>query len=93
MRESEEFHLFSKFAVVTFLRLFKHLQVLVKQRLLREGDTIDTSHHVTGLITSPVCAGDGCEFYSLDYGSILEVWSTAKVGEITVGIKGYLTIL
>ena len=44
LREHEEFHLLSNFAMVAFLCLLKHKEVFVEHLLLRERDAIETLH-------------------------------------------------
>ena len=93
LREHEEFHLLTNLTVVTLLSLFENYQVLVEHLLLREADTVDTGHLLALGITAPESTCHTCNLHSLDKASVHQVRTTAKIGEIALGICGDSTIL
>ena len=93
LREHEEFHLLTDLTVVTLLSFFENYQVLIEHLLLREADTVDTGHLLALGITAPECTSHTCNLHSLDKTSVHQVRTTAKIGEIALGICGDGTIL
>ena len=93
LREHEEFHLLTDLTVVALLSLLENHQVLIEHLLLREADTIDTGHLLALGITAPESTSHTCNLHSLDKTSVQQVRTTAKVGEIALGICGDGTIL
>ncbi len=85
-RKRKKFHLFTKFAVVAFLRLLKHYQIFIQHLFLRESDTIDTHQLVAFFVATPVCACKGHHLGSLDYPRRRDVRPTAKVGKRSLRI-------
>ena len=79
--------------MVTFLGFFKQREVLIEQRFLRERDTIDTRHHRTFLIATPVGSGAREHFDRLNGFGTQEVRTTAEVGEGTLRISGNMSVL
>ena len=61
----EQSQLFSKFPVITLLRLFDHGQILFKLCFLRECSSVDSLEHLVVLIASPVCSGQTCQLKRL----------------------------
>ena len=93
LREHEEFHLLTDLTVVALLSLLENNQVLIEHLLLREADTVDTGHLLALGITAPESTSHTCNLHSLDKTSVQQVRTTAKVGEIALGICGDGTIL
>ena len=93
LREHEEFHLLTDLTVVALLSLFENYQVLIEHLLLREADTVDTGHLLALGITAPESTCHTCNLHCLDKASVHQVRTTAKVGEIALGICGDGTIL
>ena len=93
LREHEEFHLLTDLTVVALLSLLENNQVLIEHLLLREADTVDTGHLLALGITAPESTSHTCNLHSLDKASVHQVRTTAKVGEIALGICGDGTIL
>ena len=85
--ESKELHFLAYLAMVTLLGLLKHSEVLVQHRLLRKTDTVDAGEHVTLLIASPVGSCYGKQLDGFYYGSVLQMRTTAQVGEISILIE------
>src|SRR5574344_122076 len=88
LRKHKELHLFTDFAVVTFFCFFEHHQIFIKHFLLRERDTIDTSHLLTFGITAPESTGNACQFDSFDESGVHQMRSLAEVGKRTLSIGG-----
>ena len=93
LREHEEFHLLTDLTVVTLLSLFENYQVLIEHLLLREADTVDTGHLLALGITAPESTCHTCNLHCLDKTSVHQMRTTAKIGEIALGICGDGTIL
>ena len=93
LREHEEFHLLTDLTVVALLSLLENHQVLIEHLLLREADTVDTGHLLALGITAPESTSHTCNLHSLDKTSVQQVRTTAKVGEIALGICGDGAIL
>ena len=93
LREHEEFHLLTNLTVVALLSLFENNEILIEHLLLRETDTVDTGHLLALGITAPECTSHTCNLHCLDKTSVHQVRTTAKVGEIALGICGDGTIL
>ena len=93
LREHEEFHLLTDLTVVTLLSLLENYQVLIEHLLLREADTVDTGHLLALGITAPESTCHTCNLHCLDKASVHQVRTTAKIGEIALGICGDGTIL
>ena len=70
----------------------EHFKVLGQFFFLGESHSINTSELLAVFITSPISTGHVHQFYSLDRTRIWDMWSPAEVGEIPLGIKGYLAI-
>ena len=66
IREHKEFQFFSDFTVVSFLRFFEQGEVFIQHRFLGEGDTIDTGHHRSFFITTPISGRAREHFHCLD---------------------------
>ena len=93
VREHEEFHLLTDLAVVALLSLLKHEEILVKHRLLRERDTVDTCHLVALCIATPERTGYARNLHSLDSTSVHQVRTTAEVGEVALCVCRNCAIL
>ena len=93
LREHEEFHLLTDLTVVALLSLLENHEVLIEHLLLREADTVDTGHLLALGITAPECTSHTCNLHCLDQTSVHQVRTTAKVGEVALGICGDGTIL
>ena len=70
--------------MVALLGLFEYYQIFVEHRLLRESDTVDTGQLLTFFVAPPICSGDGCKLYGLDYVGVHKMRSAAKIGEGSV---------
>ncbi len=92
LRESEKLHLFAELAVVTFLGLFEKGEIFVEHGFLGEGNAINAHELVALFITAPECAGERCDFGSLDGSCRGDVRAAAKIGEITLCIGGDMTV-
>ncbi len=79
LREHKELHLLTNLAVVALLSLLKHSEIFVEHLLLREGDTIDTSHLLALCIATPESSGNACNLDSLDSASAHEVRTFTEV--------------
>ena len=79
--------------MVALLSLLENHQVLIEHLLLREADTVDTGHLLALGITAPECTSHTCNLHSLDQTCVQQVRTTAKVGEIALGICGDGAIL
>ena len=93
LREHEEFHLLTNLTVITLLSLFENNEIFIKHLFLREADTIDTGHLLTLSITAPESTSHTCNLHSLDQTGVHQVRTTAKVGEVALGICGDRAIL
>ncbi len=92
-REREQFHFLAELAVVAFLRLLQKCQILVEHRLLGEGYAIDTYQLGTFFIATPVSSCQRHHLHGLDRRGGREMRATAKVGELPLGIGGYVSVL
>lgn len=87
MREAEKLQLLAQLAVVAFLGLLHHRQILVEHRLLGEGDAVNAGEHLVLLVAAPVGSGDRGELDGLDQPRVGQVRSPAEVGECAVGVE------
>ena len=92
-RETKQLELLAQFAVVAFLGLLQHRQVLVEHRLFREGDAVDTGQHLVVLVAAPIGAGDRGQLDRLDEARVRQVRPAAQVGKITVRVEADRTVL
>ena len=70
-----------------------HYEILVEHLLLRERDAVDTGHLLALSIATPEGTCYACNLHCLDKASVHQVRTTAKVGEIALGICGDGAIL
>ena len=85
--EEEEFHFLTNLAVVALLGFLEFFEIFVEQFLFRERDAIDTCHHRTFLVATPVGSSHREHLHGLDGSRRCEVGTAAKVGEITLCIS------
>ena len=91
--EHEQLQVFSYAAMVTFLRFFEQRQIFIEHRAFREGNTVDTRHHRTFLVATPVCRSTRKHLDSLDIACTHQVRAFTKVGKVALGISGNRAIL
>ena len=79
--EHEEFHLLANLAVVALLSLLQHHEILVQHLLLRERDTVDTSHLLAVSVAAPESTRHARYLDGLDSTCRCEVRTAAEVGK------------
>ena len=87
VREHEQVHLLTDFTVIALLGFFQQNKILIQHLLLRKGDTIDTGHHLTVFLSTPISTGNGSQLNSLDRSCGHQVRATAQVGKCTLRIS------
>ena len=90
--EHKQIHLLADLAVVAFLRLLQHHQVLIQHLLLREGDTIKTNQLLTLLVATPVSTCYAQDLHRLQVRGVGQVRATTQIGERTLRIGSDRTI-
>ena len=79
--------------MVAFLSLFQQYQIFVQHRFLRERDTVNTCHHRSFLVAAPVSCCTTQHLHGLDRLGAQEVRTLTQIGEVTLCISGYMTVL
>ena len=79
--------------MVAFFGLFQKSQIFVKHLLLGERDSIDTHKLVAFFVTAPVSPGKRHHFHCFYRSGGRDMRAAAKVGEITLGIGRYMSVL
>src|SRR5574344_353361 len=92
LREHEEFHFLANLSVVTLLGFFKSHEIFVKHLFLWKRNAVDTGHHRTLLVSTPVGCRQGEKFESLDGGSGCEVRPFAEVDVVALGVGRDITV-
>ncbi len=92
-RECKQLHLFAYLAMVAFLGLFEHHEILIEHLFLGEGDAIDANKLVAFFVATPVCTCKRKDFHSLDWCSSRKVRTTTQVGERALCICGDVAVL
>ncbi|MPM96977.1 hypothetical protein SDC9_144147 [bioreactor metagenome] len=87
LAEHENFEFFAQFAVIAFLGFFEFHQVFIQFLLFRKSNAVDTCHHRTFLITTPIRTCNGEEFHGFDLRSIGQMRPATKVGECTALVE------
>ena len=93
LREHEQLHFLSNLPMVAFLGLFQHYQIFVKHLFLRERDAVKTLHLLSCGVATPESTGHAGEFDSLYKPGVEQMGAFAQVGECTLGICSYRTVL
>ena len=92
IREHEQIHFLTDFAMVTFLGFFQNNQIFIQHLFLRESNTVDTRHHLAVFMSTPVSTGYRHQFDSLNRRSSHQVRATAQIRKSTLRISSNVTI-
>ena len=93
IREHEQIHFPTDFAMVTFFGFFQNNQIFIQHLFLRESNTVNTRHHLAVFMSTPVSTGYRHQFDSLNRCSSHQVRATAQIRKSTLRISSNVTIL
>ncbi len=79
--------------MVALLGLLQKHEILVEHLLLGECYAVDAHKLVALFVAAPVSTGKRGYLHCLDGGGVGEVRTAAQVGERTLGVGGYVTVL
>ena len=79
--------------MVTLFGFFQHGDVFIQLFLARKTYSINAGQLFVFFIAFPVSACDIGQFNGLDQPGVRQMWPSAEIGEVTLGIKGNFAIL
>ena len=79
--------------MVAFLCLFEQSKILVEHRFLWERDTIYTRHHRSRSIATPISGCTRQHFHGFDRSGGRDMRTLTQVGEVALGVGGYMSVL
>ena len=92
IREHKQFHFTTNFTMVTTLGLLHQLDIFIQKFFLRKCYAINTGHHWTSGIATPIGRTNSSHFNGFDWSRCQQVWAAAQIRVTALCICCYMAI-